>query len=81
MKKPFACAAIAFSLAAAPALAQDLPKTQLKVVGSISSLAPYRDFEVPFWTKHLAEKSNGAISAEIKGFNEMGLKEIGRAHV
>ena len=74
MKETFACAAIAFAFAAGPALAQDLPKTQLKVVGSISSLAPYRDFEVPFWTKHLAEKSNGAISAEIKGFNEMGLK-------
>ncbi len=56
------------------ALAQDLPKTQLKVVGSISSLAPYRDFEVPFWTKQLAEKSKGAVTAEIKGFNEMGLK-------
>ena len=58
----------------APAFAQDLPRTQLKVVGSISSLAPYRDFEVPFWTKQLAEKSKGAITAEIKGFNEMGLK-------
>jgi len=61
-------------LLAAPALAQDLPKTSLKVVGSISSLAPYKDFEVPFWTKTLAEKSKGAITAEIKGFNEMGLK-------
>jgi TRAP-type C4-dicarboxylate transport system substrate-binding protein len=73
MKKPFAFAA-ALLLAATPALAQDLPKTQLKVVGSISSLAPYKDFEVPFWTKTLAEKSKGAITAEIKGFNEMGLK-------
>lgn len=62
------------SLLAAPAGAQDLPKTQLKVVGSISSLPPYKEFEVPFWTKTLAEKSKGAITAEIKGFNEMGLK-------
>ena len=58
----------------APVLAQDLPKTQLKVVGSISSLPPYRDYELPFWTKTLAEKSKGAITAEVKGFNEMGLK-------
>ena len=72
MKKPFALTFAALMFATTPALAQDLPKTQLKVVGSISSLAPYRDFEVPFWTKHLAEKSNGAITAEIKGFNEMG---------
>lgn len=74
MHQPFALTIAALALAAAPALAQDLPKTQLKVVGSISSLAPYKDFEVPFWTKTLAEKSKGAISAEIKGFNEMGLK-------
>ncbi len=64
----------AAALVAFPAAAQDLPKTQLKVVGSISSLAPYKDFEVPFWTKTLGEKSKGAITAEIKGFNEMGLK-------
>lgn len=64
----------ALALSVAPAQAQDLPKTQLKVVGSISSLAPYKDFEVPFWTKTLSEKSKGAITAEIKGFNEMGLK-------
>ncbi|MGH8766290.1 MAG: TRAP transporter substrate-binding protein [Burkholderiales bacterium] len=67
--------AMAAALAlAAPVFAQTLPKTQLKVVGSISSLAPYKDFEVPFWTKTLPEKSKGAITAEIKGFNEMGLK-------
>jgi TRAP-type C4-dicarboxylate transport system substrate-binding protein len=54
--------------------AQPLPKTQLQVVGSISSLPQYKEFEVPFWTKTLSEKSGGAITAEIKGFNEMGLK-------
>ncbi|MEO6363131.1 MAG: TRAP transporter substrate-binding protein [Caldimonas sp.] len=59
---------------AIPATAQPLPKTQLQVVGSISSLPQYKEFEVPFWTKTLAEKSGGAITAEIKGFNEMGLK-------
>lgn len=62
------------ALAALPVAAQDLPKTSLKVVGSISSLPPYKDYEVPFWTKTLAEKSKGAITAEVKGFNEMGLK-------
>ena len=56
------------------ALAQPLPKTHLRVVGSISSLPQYKDYEVPFWTKQLAEKSGGAVTAEIKGFNEMGLK-------
>lgn len=60
-----------FALTAA---AQGLPKTHLRVVGSISSLPQYKEFEVPFWTKQLSEKSGGAVTAEIKGFNEMGLK-------
>jgi TRAP-type C4-dicarboxylate transport system substrate-binding protein len=67
-------ATIVLCAAAAPALAQTLPKTHLRVVGSISSLPQYKDFEVPFWTKQLADKSGGAVTAEIKGFNEMGLK-------
>lgn len=62
------------SLVGASALAQPLPRTQLQVVGSISNLAQYREFEVPFWTKTLAERSGGAITADIKSFNEMGLK-------
>ena len=56
------------------ASAQPLPKTQLQVVGSISSLPQYKEFEVPFWTKTIPEKSGGAITVDIKGFNEMGLK-------
>lgn len=64
MKSKFALL-FAAALVAAPALAQDFPKTQLKVVGSISSLPPYKEFEVPFWTKTLAEKSKGAVTAEI----------------
>jgi TRAP-type C4-dicarboxylate transport system substrate-binding protein len=65
-----ACAA-AF---AGSALAQALPKTHLRVVGSISSLPQYKDYEVPFWTKQIPERSGGAITTEIKGFSEMGLK-------
>jgi len=46
----------------------------LKVVGGLSNLTPYKDFEQPFWTKTIPEKSKGQVTAEIKGFNEMGLK-------
>jgi TRAP-type C4-dicarboxylate transport system substrate-binding protein len=56
------------------ATAQDLPKTHVRVVGSISTLPQYKDFEQPFWTKELAERSGGAVTGEIRGFNEMGLK-------
>lgn len=54
--------------------AQALPKTQLKIVGGLSNLAPFNDFEKPFWTTTVPALSGGQVTAEIKGFNEMGLK-------
>lgn len=66
-------AAALLSLSGA-ALAQDLPKTNLQIVGGLSNLTAYNDFEKPFWTKTIPERSNGQVTAEIKGFNEMGLK-------
>ncbi|HVL57488.1 MAG TPA: TRAP transporter substrate-binding protein [Burkholderiaceae bacterium] len=78
MKKPsaltIALGCCAFVAASALAQTQSLPKTHLRVVGSISSLPQYKEYEVPFWTKQLNERSGGAITAEIRGFNEMGLK-------
>lgn len=74
MNKQFALAAIAGALIAGGASAQDLPKTQLKIVGGLSNLTAYNDYEKPFWTKTIPERSKGQITAEIKGFNEMGLK-------
>lgn len=66
--------AAASLLAATAAGAQELPKTNLKVVGGLSNLTAYQDYEKPFWTKTIPEKSKGQVTAEIKGFNEMGLK-------
>lgn len=54
--------------------AQDLPATKLKVVGALSNLSLYNDFEKPFWTKVLPAASGGKVSGDIKGFNDMGLK-------
>jgi TRAP-type C4-dicarboxylate transport system substrate-binding protein len=56
------------------AAAQDLPRTHLKVVGAWGNLSQYKNFEQPFWTREIPEKSKGAITAEITPFNEMGLK-------
>jgi TRAP-type C4-dicarboxylate transport system substrate-binding protein len=68
-------ATVAAGLAAAGiAGAQELPKTHLKVVGAWGNLLQYKEFEKPFWTEELAKKSNGAITADITPFNEMGLK-------
>lgn len=61
-------------LAAGAATAQELPKTQLQVVGGLANLTAYQQFEQPFWTKTITEKSGGQVTATIKGFNEMGLK-------
>ena len=59
---------------AGAASAQELPKTHLKVVGAWGNLSQYKNFEQPFWTKEITEKSKGAITAEITPFNEMGMK-------
>jgi len=48
--------AAGLATAAGGAVAQDMPKTQLKVVGAWGNLLQYKNFEQPFWTKELAEK-------------------------
>ena len=57
-----------------PAAAQLLPQTELKVVGGLSSRPAYTDIEQPFWNQSIAERSEGSITAQIKGFDELGLK-------
>lgn len=59
---------------AGSALAQDLPKTHLRITGGLSNLSPYIDYEKPFWTEAIPKLSKGQVTAEIKGFNEMGIK-------
>jgi TRAP-type C4-dicarboxylate transport system substrate-binding protein len=77
MKRAVSILAAGFTaalLSAGTAAAQDLPKTSLKVVGAWGNLSQYKNFEQPFWSKEITTKSNGAITAEITPFNEMGLK-------
>lgn len=65
----------AFALAfAAPAVAQDIPETELNVVGSIGILSMYTAMEDPFWNKTIVENSGGAIKANLRPFNELGFK-------
>lgn len=66
--------ALALGLTALQAQAQDIPKTELNVVGSIGILSMYKDMELPFWTETIVESSGGAITANIKPFNELGFK-------
>ncbi|MDR3220501.1 MAG: TRAP transporter substrate-binding protein [Candidatus Accumulibacter sp.] len=74
MKKRYFLTAVVASLLCTVGFAQTLPKTHLKVVGGLGNLTAYNDFEKPFWTEVLPSLSGGQITAEIKGFSEMGLK-------
>jgi TRAP-type C4-dicarboxylate transport system substrate-binding protein len=74
MKRVLSLLALAATAFAATAQAQDLPATKLKVVGGLSNLSLYNDFEKPFWTKTIPEASKGKVTVDIKGFNDMGLK-------
>lgn len=74
MKKLLITATSAVALLGTAVHAQDLPKTKLKVVGGLSNLTAYNDYEKPFWTKTVPELSQGQVTADIRGFNEMGLK-------
>ena len=70
----FLTAILVGTFIAGSAVAQDLPKTQLRITGGLSNLSPYNDYEKPFWTQAIPSLSKGQITAEIKGFNEMGIK-------
>jgi len=56
------------------AFAQMLAPTELSIVGGLSNRLTYSEVEQPFWTQSLSERSSGAVTAKIKGFDEMGIK-------
>jgi len=74
--RAFACVLVALASGAifSAVGAQVLPVTELKVLGGLSTRSNYKQVEQPFWLKTIPEHSAGQITAEIKGFDEMGLK-------
>ena len=56
------------------AIAEPLPRTHLKVIGAWDYLSQYKNFEMPFWSRTVPEKSNGQVTADITPFNQLGLK-------
>ena len=70
--------ALSFCLGAAlstAAVAQDLPKTNVKVIG-LNSPTPVSIYdEVPFWRKTIPEASKGAITADITPLDQMGIDD------
>ena len=57
------------------AVAQELPKTQLKVIG-LNSPTPVSIYdELPFWRKTIPEASKGAITADVTPLDQMGIDD------
>src|SRR5215510_12558119 len=70
--------ALSFCLGAAlstAAVAQDLPKTQFKVIGLNSPTPVSIHDEIPFWRKTIPEASKGAITADITPLDQMGIDD------
>src|SRR3989442_1065984 len=55
--------------------AQDLPKTQFKVIGLNSPTVASMVDEVPFWRETLPKASNGAITADVTPLDQMGIDD------
>jgi TRAP-type transport system periplasmic protein len=63
------------ALAATGALAaEDLPRTQLKVLGLQSHLNSHKTGEVPFWNERIPQASNGQVTARLTAQDMMGLE-------
>ena len=68
---------ISFCLVAAGAwsgAAQDLPRTQLKVIGLQSHLNSFKTGEKPFWEEQLPKASKGQVTAQLVAQDVHGLK-------
>lgn len=55
--------------------AQDLPRTQFKVIGLNSPTVASSVDEVPFWRETLPKASKGAITADITPLDQMGVDD------
>ncbi|MBM3505742.1 MAG: TRAP transporter substrate-binding protein [Alphaproteobacteria bacterium] len=53
---------------------QRIPKTDLNAIGNISITTQFRFLEKPFWAEKLPQLTGGQVTANFKGWNEMGLK-------
>ena len=60
---------------ATTAAAQDLPKSQFKVIGLNSPTPVSIHDEIPFWRKTIPEASKGAITADITPLDQMGIDD------
>src|SRR5258708_537070 len=57
------------------AAAQDLPKTQFKVIGLNSPTPVSIVDELPFWRKTIPDASKGAITGDVTPLDQMGVDD------
>ena len=69
MKKTTLMTAMTVALLGSTAIAQE----QLSVVGSWSNLPLYKQFTTPFWNDELPEMTDGAFTAQLTSFDQMGI--------
>ena len=60
---------------ASAAVAQDLPKSQFKVIGLNSPTPVSIHDELPFWRKTIPEASKGAVTVDITPLDQMGIDD------
>lgn len=53
--------------------ADAMPKVQLTVVGNLGITTQYKEIEAPFWKETIPRATNGAVTATVRPWNEMGL--------
>lgn len=65
---------LALSTISLASTAQELPKTNFKVVGGGSHNYTFGATEQPFWKETLPKASGGQVTADLSGLSESGLK-------
>lgn len=61
--------------AAGLALAQELPETEIRVIGNFSTQVQVQKVEKPFWTEEIPQESGGSITVTYNNYDVMGIKE------
>ncbi|MGH8688862.1 MAG: TRAP transporter substrate-binding protein [Burkholderiales bacterium] len=77
----WASAFAAAAMLAGPALADGLPKTNVKVIGYFSVLAQTKRVERPFWTEKITKDSGGMITADYNNLDVLGVNDFQILHM
>jgi TRAP-type C4-dicarboxylate transport system substrate-binding protein len=66
--------ALWMGMMAAAAAAQELPQTQLRIIGGLGNVSLYLNHERPFWEEHVPRASGGQVTASIAPLEQVGVR-------